>query len=115
MLVEYSKVYLSPQIHEIVGICLIVLVAMHLILNRKYIKAISKGRYSKKRSLELIINLGFFYSIHHDMYFWNPFKPGNTSIPQYWKPEHNISSQNPCIHLHNSFRHASWNNIEKNI
>lgn len=60
MLVEYSKVYLSPQIHEIVGICLIVLVAMHLILNRKYIKAISKGRYSKKRSLELIINLGFF-------------------------------------------------------
>lgn len=60
MLIEYSKVYLSPEIHEIIGICLIILVAIHLLLNRKYIKAIPKGKYNAKRSLELIVNIGFF-------------------------------------------------------
>jgi hypothetical protein len=59
MLIEFSKVYLPPQIHEIVGICLIALVIVHLILNRKYIKAIPKGKYNLKRSSFLIINVVF--------------------------------------------------------
>ena len=60
MICEYSNVYLSPEIHELVGICLIVLVAIHLFLNRRYFRAIAKGRYGKKRSFELIINISFF-------------------------------------------------------
>ena len=59
MLIEFSKVYLPPQIHEIVGICLLALVIVHLILNRKYIKAIPKGKYNLKRSSFLIINVVF--------------------------------------------------------
>ena len=42
MLVQYSKAYLPKEIHETIGICLIVLVLIHLILNRKYLKAIGK-------------------------------------------------------------------------
>ena len=60
MLVQYSKAYLPKEIHETIGICLIVLVIIHLILNRKYLKAIGKGKYSTKRILELIVNAGFF-------------------------------------------------------
>lgn len=59
MLVEFSKVHLPPEIHEIVGICLFVLVIIHLILNRKYIRAIPKGKYNLKRSALLIINVAF--------------------------------------------------------
>ena len=60
MLVQYSKAYLPQEIHETIGICLIVLVTIHLILNRKYLKKIGKGKYSTKRILELIVNAGFF-------------------------------------------------------
>ena len=59
MLLEYSRVYLPSEIHEIIGICLIILVLMHLILNRKYFKAIPKGKYSFKRSFMLIVNVLF--------------------------------------------------------
>jgi cytochrome b len=38
MLIEYSKTYLPSEIHEIIGILLIVLVAIHLALNKKYLK-----------------------------------------------------------------------------
>lgn len=51
MICEYSKVYLAPEIHELVGICLIVLVAIHLSFNRTYFRAIGKGRYGKKKKL----------------------------------------------------------------
>ncbi len=59
MLLEYSRVYLPSEIHEIIGICLIILVLIHLILNRNYFKAITKGKYSFKRSFMLIINVLF--------------------------------------------------------
>ena len=60
MLLEFQRTYLPPEIHEIIGICLIILVIIHLLLNRKYIKAIPKGKYNAKISLTLIINVGFF-------------------------------------------------------
>ena len=59
ILVEFSRLYLPPEIHEIIGIVLIALVIIHLILNRKYIKSISKGKYHLKRSAMLIINIAF--------------------------------------------------------
>lgn len=59
MLLEYSRVYLPSEIHEIIGICLIILVIMHLALNKKYFKAISKGKYSFKRSFMLAVNVLF--------------------------------------------------------
>lgn len=59
MLLEYSRAYLPSEIHEIIGICLIILVIMHLALNKKYFKAISKGKYSFKRSFMLAVNVLF--------------------------------------------------------
>lgn len=59
ILVEFSRIYLPPEIHEIIGIVLIALVIIHLILNRKYIKSISKGKYHLKRGAMLIINIAF--------------------------------------------------------
>ena len=59
ILVEFSRLYLPPEIHEIIGIVLIALVIIHLILNRRYIKSIPKGKYNLKRSSMLIINVAF--------------------------------------------------------
>ena len=59
MIVQYSRQYLNPTIHEIIGICLIVLVIFHLYFNRRYLKGIRKGKYNRKRSLMLIINIAF--------------------------------------------------------
>ena len=59
MLLEYSRVYLPSEIHEIIGICLIILVLIHLTMNRNYFKAIWKGKYSFKRSFMLVVNVLF--------------------------------------------------------
>ena len=59
IVVQFSRLYFPPEIHEIIGIVLIALVIIHLILNRRYIKSIPKGRYNLKRSSMLIINVAF--------------------------------------------------------
>lgn len=59
MLLEFSSIYLPPEIHEIIGILLVVLVIIHLILNRKYLKSIPKGKYNLKRMVMLVINVAF--------------------------------------------------------
>ena len=40
-ILEFSKAYLTPELHEIIGILLILLLIIHLLQNRKYIKSIS--------------------------------------------------------------------------
>ena len=45
-------------IHEIIGIGLIFLIALHLKFNKRYFKAITKGKYNLKRTIELIVNIG---------------------------------------------------------
>lgn len=62
MLIEYSKTYLPSEIHEIIGILLIVLVAIHLALNRNYLKTVNKGKYNSRRKALLIVNVCFFIS-----------------------------------------------------
>ena len=41
ILLEFSRGYMKPIYHEIIGILLFILVIIHLILNRNYIKSIS--------------------------------------------------------------------------
>lgn len=60
ILIEYSRLQLPPEVHEITGICLLILVVIHLILNKNYLMAIPKGKYNLKRKLILIVNLSFF-------------------------------------------------------
>ncbi len=62
MLIEYSKTYLPSEIHEIIGIALIILVVIHLILNKNYLKSINNGKYNSRRKALLIVNIVFFIS-----------------------------------------------------
>ena len=88
MLIEYSKVYLPGEIHEIIGILLIILVAIHLILNKKYLKAIKKRKYNIKQKSLLIINISLFilffittvFGILSSQYILTPLSIGNLSI-----------------------------------
>lgn len=57
LLLEYSRVFLPPIIHEIIGILLIILVIIHLILNKNYLKTIRSKKYNTKTIIMLIINL----------------------------------------------------------
>lgn len=53
-LLEFSKIYLTPEIHEIIGISLIILLTIHLIQNKRYIKTISK---TKTKNILYITNI----------------------------------------------------------
>lgn len=50
-------------IHEIVGIGLLLLVILHIYFNKNYFKAIPKGKYNLKRTVNLIINIGLLISL----------------------------------------------------
>ena len=50
-------------VHEIVGIGLFFLLILHLHYNKHYFKAIPKGKYNLRRTLELIINIGLLISL----------------------------------------------------
>lgn len=50
-------------IHELIGIGLVFLIALHLKFNKRYFKAINKGKYNLKRTIELIVNIGLMISL----------------------------------------------------
>ena len=50
-------------IHEIVGIILLFLIVAHLNFNQNYFKAITRGKYTLKRTINLIINIGLIISL----------------------------------------------------
>ena len=39
------------------------LIALHLKFNKRYFKAITKGKYNLKRTIELIVNIGLMISL----------------------------------------------------
>ena len=88
MLIEYSKVYLPGEIHEIIGILLIILVIIHLMLNKNYLKSIKKRRYNIKQKSLLAINISLFilfcittiFGILSSQYILTPLNMGNLSI-----------------------------------
>ena len=50
-------------IHEIIGIVLLFLIILHIKFNKNYFKAITKGKYNLKRTIDLIINIGLLISL----------------------------------------------------
>lgn len=56
IIVEFIS--LPLLIHEMVGIGLLFLIGLHLNYNKRYFKAIRKGKYNLKRTLEFIISIG---------------------------------------------------------
>ena len=55
MLLEFSRLYTGALIHELIGIALLILVIVHLILNKNYLLNILKEKYNVRSTI--IINL----------------------------------------------------------
>lgn len=56
-------VSLPILVHEALGIGLLLLIALHLKSHENYFKAITKGKYTLKRTKDLIINIGLLISL----------------------------------------------------
>ena len=54
----FSEVLDSGLVHEILGVVLFVLWAVHLVWNRAWIKGVFKGKYNALRILRTVINAG---------------------------------------------------------
>ena len=63
VVLEFSKLYLSPLVHELLGICIFILMIVHLSFNKKYIKNIFKKKKSASELIMFIINICVFASI----------------------------------------------------
>ena len=50
-------------LHEILGIGLVFLIILHIKLNKNYFKAIFKGKYNLKRTVDLFIHFGLLISL----------------------------------------------------
>ena len=61
IIVEFLS--LPILIHEIVGVGLLFLILAHINYNKKYFKAITKGKYTIKRTMDLIVNIGLLISL----------------------------------------------------
>lgn len=57
LLLEFSRLFTGAFLHELIGIVLLILVIIHLILNKNYILNIPKVKYKLKNTLMLIINI----------------------------------------------------------
>lgn len=57
---EFSKMQLGSFIHELIGILIVVVLIVHLYLNRNYIKTIFKGKYNTSRIVLLSVNVLMF-------------------------------------------------------
>lgn len=62
MILEFSKWYMPPIYHEIIWIILLILVILHLRLNREYLKNLTKWKYNLSRWIMVIVNISFFIS-----------------------------------------------------
>ncbi len=63
MAIILEFISLPILIHEIIGIGLIFLIILHIKFNKNYFKAIPKGKYNLKRTIDLIINIGLLISL----------------------------------------------------
>ena len=57
MLLEFSRLFTGALLHELIGIALLILVIVHLILNKNYILNIRKAKYNVKSIIMLITNI----------------------------------------------------------
>ena len=93
--------------HEILGIGLFFLLILHLYYNKRYFKAINKGKYTLRRTLDLIINIGLLISllitiisgIFSSQKSLKTIKIGNYKISQLHKPFSIISLIFLVLHL----------------
>lgn len=70
MILEFSRWYMQPIFHEIVWIILVILVVLHLRLNRVYFKSFLKWHYNVQRFIMAIINFWFMVCFILTIVFW---------------------------------------------
>ena len=57
MLLEFSRLYTGALLHELIGIALLILIIIHLILNKNYLLNILKAKYNVRSIIMLITNI----------------------------------------------------------
>jgi len=57
LILEFSRIYTRALLHEIFGIALLILVIIHLILNKNYLLNIKKTKFNAKNIIMLVINI----------------------------------------------------------
>jgi hypothetical protein len=97
MLVAMAYQITGNTIHEVIGVILFLLFVVHNILNRRWYKAITKGKYNIRRVLSITVNLLFLMSmvtiiissfpISSDLF---PFIPVNNDMV--WREKHVLTS-----------------------
>jgi hypothetical protein len=97
MLVAMAYQITGNTIHEVIGVILFLLFVVHNILNRRWYKAITKGKYNIRRVLSITVNLLFLMSmvtiiissfpISSDLF---PFIPVNNDMV--WREIHVLTS-----------------------
>jgi len=54
---EMAFFYLSPLVHEAVGVAFLLPILWHLVLNRRYVSSLGRGRWNGPRLARLILNI----------------------------------------------------------
>ncbi|MBE6489144.1 MAG: DUF4405 domain-containing protein [Methanosphaera stadtmanae] len=62
-LLEFSKVYLTPEVHEIIGIVLLILMVVHVMQNRKYIQSKQKTTFNILYVTNILLFVTFITTI----------------------------------------------------
>lgn len=91
-------------IHEIIGMGLLFLIIIHIQQNKNYFKAINKGKYTLKRTIDLIIHMGLLISllitiVSGILSSLKSFKVGNRNISKIHKTSSVISLIFLGLHL----------------
>lgn len=69
MNLEFSRMFLNSNFHEIFGVILLILMIIHLYLNRNYLKKVFKGKYNSKRRVMFAVNISFIVAFVFSILF----------------------------------------------
>ena len=62
-LLEFSKVYLTPEIHELIGIALLILMIVHIMQNRRYLQSKAKTTFNLLYITNILLAVTFIATI----------------------------------------------------
>lgn len=54
---EMAFFYLPPLVHEVVGVAFLLPILWHLVLNRRYVSSLGRGRWNGPRLVRLVLNI----------------------------------------------------------
>ena len=57
LIFEMTFFYLPPVLHEVMGVALLLPILWHLVLNRRYVSSLGRGRWNGPRLVRLLLNI----------------------------------------------------------